>query len=126
MLYVVESDKTVAEVAAAFPEAVARNEFGVLGVHDLKQKMKDKGVEFDRECLVFEACNPRKAKAVLEQNMDVSTALPCRVSVYSEAGKTKIAMIKPTALLAMFFAAGLSGVAQEVEDSLVKIITESK
>jgi uncharacterized protein (DUF302 family) len=87
--------------------------------------MAKKGVEFEHECLIFEVCQPQQAKKVLDQNMSVSTALPCRISIYEEGGKTVLATLKPTTLLAMFNAPQLKGVAQEVEDTIVKIMTEA-
>jgi uncharacterized protein (DUF302 family) len=87
--------------------------------------MAKKGVEFARECLIFEVCQPQQAKKVLDQNMSVSTALPCRISIYEEGGKTILATLKPTILLAMFHMPQLEGVAREVEDTLVKIMNEA-
>jgi len=84
--------------------------------------MTKKGVEFARECLIFEVCQPQQAKKVLEQNMSVSTALPCRISVYEEDGKTILATLKPTSLMAMFNTPQLNSTAQEVEDTIVKIM----
>jgi uncharacterized protein (DUF302 family) len=57
--------------------------------------------------------------------MSVSTALPCRISIYEEGGKTVLATLKPTTLLAMFHTPQLKGVAQEVEDTIVKIMKEA-
>lgn len=57
--------------------------------------------------------------------MRVPTALPCRISIYDEGGKTILATLKPTALLAMFNAPHLAGVAQEVADTMVKIMKEA-
>lgn len=57
--------------------------------------------------------------------MSVSTALPCRISLYEEGGKTILATLKPTTVLAMFNAPQLEGVAQEVEDTIVKIMNEA-
>ena len=94
-------------------------------VHNLKETMAKKGVDFDRECLIFEVCQPQQAKRVLDQNMSVSTALPCRISIYEEGGKTILATLKPTAMLAMFKTPQLEGVAQEVEDMIVKIMKEA-
>jgi uncharacterized protein (DUF302 family) len=74
---------------------------------------------------IFEVCQPQQAKRVLDQNMSVSTALPCRISIYEEDGKTILATLKPTILLAMFHTPQLEGVAQEVEDTLVKIMKEA-
>ena len=125
MLHIVESKKTLADVTRDLEQAVARHKFGVLGVHDLKAKMAEKGVPFDRECRVFEVCNPHQAKKVLEANLEISTALPCRISVYQEGERTKLATIKPTALIALFASPGLREVAREVEATLEKIMVEA-
>jgi uncharacterized protein (DUF302 family) len=124
MLIKVSTDKTVSEAAAALQISVQANHFGVMQIHNLKETMAKKGVEFARECLIFEVCQPQQAKKVLEQDMSISTALPCRISIYEEGGRTILATLKPTTLLAMFNAPQLKGVAQEVEDSIVKIMKE--
>lgn len=125
MLIKLPTEKTVSEAAAALQAAVQANHFGVMQVHNLKETMAKKGVELARECLIFEVCQPQQAKKVLDQNMSVSTVLPCRISIYEESGKTLLATLKPTALLAMFNAPQLEGVAQEVEDAIVKIMKEA-
>jgi uncharacterized protein (DUF302 family) len=125
MLIKLSTDKTVSEAAAALQAAIEANHFGVMQVHNLKETMTKKGVEFARECLIFEVCQPQQAKKVLDANMSVSTALPCRISIYEEGGKTILATLKPTTLLALFNTPQLNGVAQEVEDTIVKIMKES-
>lgn len=125
MLITLSTGKTVSEAAAALDTAVRANHFGVMQIHNLKETMAKKGVEFARECLIFEVCQPQQAKKVLDQNMSVSTALPCRISIYEEGGKTILATLKPTTLLAMFDAPQLEGVAQEVEDAIVTIMKEA-
>ena len=125
MLIKLRTDKTVTEAAAALQAAVQANHFGVMQVHNLKETMTKKGVAFARECLIFEVCQPQQAKKVLDQNMSVSTALPCRISIYEENGKTVLATLKPTTLLAMFNTPQLEAVAQEVEATIVKIMKEA-
>ena len=125
MLIKICTDKNVSEAAAALQAAVQANHFGVMQVHNLKETMAKKGVEFAHECLIFEVCEPQQAKKVLDQNMGVSTALPCRISIYEERGKTILATLKPTTLLAMFNSPQLEGMAQEVEDAIVKIMKEA-
>ena len=122
MLIKLSTDKSVSEAAAALQTAVQANHFGVMQVHNLKETMAKKGVEFARECLIFEVCQPQQGKKVLDENMSVSTALPCRISIYEEGGKTILATLKPTTLLAMFNAPKLEGVAQEVEGTILKIM----
>jgi len=125
MLHLVESAKSIDRAAKDLEVAVTRHGFGVLGMHDLKETMAKKGVTFARECRIFEVCNPHQAKRVLEANLEISTALPCRISVYEERGVTKLATIKPTAMIALYGNPGLRSVAEEVERTLVQIMNEA-
>jgi uncharacterized protein (DUF302 family) len=125
MLIKLSTDKTVSGAAAALQNSVQANHFGVMQIHNLKETMAKKGVEFAHECLIFEVCQPQQAKRVLDGNMSISTALPCRISIYEESGKTVLATLKPTLLLAMFNAPELDGVAREVEATIVKIMNEA-
>ncbi|UCD50205.1 MAG: DUF302 domain-containing protein [Phycisphaerales bacterium] len=122
MIYVKETDGPIESVVERLEQASIANQFGVLGVHNLKEKMGAKGVDFACECRVMEVCNPHKAKEVLEENMSISTALPCRISIYEEDGKIKVATIRPTMLLNLFDSPELQAVAREVEDTLIRII----
>ena len=125
MLIVVESKKSFADVCAAMEPAVQKYRFGILAIHNLKETMAKKGVDFDRDCFIFEVCNPVQAKRVLESKLEVSTALPCRVSVYQEEGKVKIATIKPTEMLAAYHAPDLEPIAREVEQTITSIMREA-
>jgi uncharacterized protein (DUF302 family) len=59
MLIKLSTDKTVSEVAAALEIAVPANHFGIMQVHNLQETMTKKGVEFTRECQIFEVCQPQ-------------------------------------------------------------------
>ncbi len=127
MLHIVETAKSVEAAVRDLEEAVKRNQFGVLNTLDLQAKMKEKGVEFGHACRSLEVCNPQQASRVLSQDMAISTALPCRISVYEEGGHTKIATMLPTAMLASFpGAAQVKSVAEDVEHRLLKMIDEAK
>ena len=125
MLITLPTDKTVAEVAVALQVTVPVNHFSIMQIHNLQETMVKKGVEFDRQCQILEICQPQQAKKVLEKNMSISTALPCRISIYQEDGKTILATLKPTSLLTMYNAPQLAGAAQEIEDTIVKIMKEA-
>jgi uncharacterized protein (DUF302 family) len=125
MLYRIESSKSLAEVAAGLEAAAPKHKLGVLAVHDLKAKMKEKGVDFARDCLIYEVCNPHQAKKVLEANAELSAALPCRIAVYGEGGGVILATLRPTALLEMFQAPGLRAVAEEVEEAIIAMMQEA-
>ncbi len=114
-------------VCGKLPDVAAKHKFGVLGTHDLKEKMQSKGVPFDRECRVFEVCNPQQAQTILTNNMDVAAALPCRISAYVEGGKTVLVTIEPSSLLGLFggSSSDAADVAREVRVSLVAIMDEA-
>lgn len=122
MLYERETSGSVDTICRKLTQAATDREFGVLGEHDLKQKMEAKGVAFGPQCRVLEVCNPGQAKKVLETNMAISTALPCRIAVYEEGGKVKVSTLRPTAVLGMYGSKGLETVAREVEDTIVSMI----
>ncbi len=127
MLHIVETSKSVETAVRDLEQAVKRNQFGVLNTLDLQAKMKEKGVEFGHACRILEVCNPQQASRVLSQDMAISTALPCRISVYEEGGHTKIATMLPTAMLASFpGGAPVKSVAEDVEQRILKMIDEAK
>ena len=125
MLYTVETSKTIEEVARDLEAAVARHRYGVMGVHNLREAMRSKGVAYEGACLIFEVCNPHQAKKVLEAHPEISTALPCRISVYKEGEKVKLSTVRPTSLIQFFRAPDISEVAADVEDVLTAIMDEA-
>jgi uncharacterized protein (DUF302 family) len=122
MLYEIASTKTLEAIDQNLQEAAARHKFGIIAVHNLKETMAKKGVEFAGECLIYEVCNPHQAKKVLEANGAVSTALPCRISVYRSGDGYKLATILPTALMKLFGSPALEPVAREVENVIVAMM----
>ena len=125
MLFEIPSEKSLEAIGRGLEEAAARHKFGIITVHNLKETMAKKGVEFEGECLVYEVCNPHQAKKVLEANGAVSTALPCRISVYRSPHGYKLATIMPTALMKIFATPSLLPVAKEVEEVIVAMMREA-
>ncbi|MCB9641027.1 MAG: DUF302 domain-containing protein [Myxococcales bacterium] len=126
MFYIVETNKSVEQASADLEESIKKHNFGVLHIHDLKATLNKKGVPFEPGCRVFEVCNPHEAAQVLAEDMSLNMALPCRVSVYEQDGKTKIGMIRPMPLLsALSDSEQLRAVAERVEKVLTEAIQEA-
>ncbi len=125
VLYVKEADQTVEAVGKRLEEAVKEHKFGVIAVIDLKAKMAEKGVEFGKACRVYEVCNPVQAKRVLDNDMSIATALPCRIAVYEEKNRVKVATMLPTQMLALFSVPDLAPVAQDVEEKIKAMIDQA-
>jgi uncharacterized protein (DUF302 family) len=127
MYYIVETQKSFNQASTDLESAVVHHGFGVLHVHDLGTTLRSKGIAFDEECKVFEVCNPGQAAKVLATDMRLNMALPCRISVFTEQGVTKIGLIKPIPLLAALSAdVALAEVAKEVEEKSIQMVDEAK
>lgn len=127
MYYIVETNKSFEQAAADLDAAVKRNGFGVLHVHDIGNTLRGKGVAFEPQVRVFEVCNPLQAAKVMAADLKLNMALPCRISVYTEGGKTFIGMIRPTAVLSSLSQdATLAVVAKEVEAKIAQMMDEAK
>ena len=127
MYYIVSSNKTFEQASQDLDAAVKRNGFGILHIHDLGETLRSKGIEFAEQCRIFEVCNPKQAAKVLSTDMRLNMALPCRISVFTENGATKIGLIKPAQMLsALSDDEQLTEVASDVEDKTIKMVDEAR
>jgi uncharacterized protein (DUF302 family) len=127
MYYIVETSKPFLQAAQDLDAAVKAHGFGVLHVHDLGNTLRSKGQDFTEQCKVFEVCNPAQASKVLAADMRLNMALPCRISVFSEGGKTRIGMLRPTQMLAPLSQDPvLNQVASEVEQATIRMIDAAR
>jgi uncharacterized protein (DUF302 family) len=123
MYYVVNTEKTFEQASIDLEVEVKNLEFGVLHIHDLGETLRSKGISFNEECKVFEVCNPKQAAKVLAIDMALNMALPCRISVFTENGATKIGLIKPAQMLSMLSDdPALISIANEVEEKTIQMI----
>jgi uncharacterized protein (DUF302 family) len=122
MFITVRTRKSLGEVRQAFEDAAARHKFGIMGVHDVAERLRAKGLEFGRRLYVYEVCNPPVAKRVLDANIQIGAALPCRVSIYTDGDDIVLETLRPTLLLSLFQTPSLSGAAEEVERALSEMM----
>jgi uncharacterized protein (DUF302 family) len=125
MLFQVKSDKPLDEIERGLHESAARHQFGIIAVHDLQGMLKNKGVDLGMECRIYEVCNPHQAKVVLESEGAISTALPCRISVFGENGHYTLATLRPTELMKGFTRPEVEPVAEAVEKVLLEMMQDA-
>ena len=125
MYYIVESSKSFEQAATDLEEAVKRNQFGVLHIHDLGNTLRGKGIDFKENCRVFEVCNPVQANKVLSTDMRMNMALPCRISVYGSEGSYTLATMLPTEMMKVFGKPEIAPVAKEVEGVIIHMIQDA-
>ncbi|VEF46967.1 Uncharacterized conserved protein [Bacillus freudenreichii] len=111
-------DKAISKLEQSLKD----EQFGVLWQFDIRDKLQEKGVDFDKNFTVLEICNPHEAKKVLEEESLASYFLPCKIVVYEEDNRTKIGMPKPTALITMVENDKLKALAADIEERLIRCI----
>ncbi|WP_202708589.1 DUF302 domain-containing protein [Sporosalibacterium faouarense] len=116
--YEVDTNKSFEEAVESLKTSLSNNSFGVLWELNFKDKLKEKGFDFDHNFKIFEVCNPRQAKEVLDRHIEVGYFLPCKIVIYDKGNTVKIGMVKPTQLINMLGDQELTSVATEVENEL--------
>jgi len=119
MTYQVISERSFDDVVANIEKLTAEKSFRVLHIHDVQATLKEKG--FEREPLkIIEICNAKFASEALKKDIMVANFMPCKISVYTENGRTNIMAMRPGAIAEFMPQAGLDELAGNVD----KIVTE--
>ncbi|OGP76759.1 MAG: hypothetical protein A2Z13_07030 [Deltaproteobacteria bacterium RBG_16_64_85] len=125
MFITVKSGKSLGDVRQKFEDAAAERKFGVQAIHNVTATLRSKGLAFGRTLYIYEVCNPVAAKKVLDTNIKIATALPCRVTIYVDGKDVVLETLKPTILLKMFNEPELEATAKEVEAAIEEIMREA-
>ncbi|SIS99819.1 DUF302 domain-containing protein [Alicyclobacillus vulcanalis] len=124
-VYVKDSPYSVDETVHRLSEALKARQFGVLWQMDVPGTLQAKGMPFSTPYRILEVCNPKAANEVLSQNLQVGYFLPCKIAVYEEGEKTKVALPKPTSLIGWLGDPALHPVAARVEEALEDAVAEA-
>lgn len=125
LAYTVATEKSFDEVERAVQDAVAAKGFRVLHVHDVQATFADKGIQRE-PYKIIEVCNVKFANQALTADPLVGLMMPCKINVYTENGKTKIALLKPSMISTFFPHAAIDAMGQEVEAILRAVVDVAK
>ncbi|EDL66784.1 DUF302 domain-containing protein [Bacillus sp. SG-1] len=123
--YTLSTDKSMEEAVNSLEASLKDEQFGILWTFDIKDKLQEKGLDFDKEFKVLEVCNPKEAQRVLNENTMAGYFLPCKMVVYEDGGQTKIGMPKPTSLISMLDDEKMKEFAKDIEDRLIACMKKS-
>ncbi|QHS21503.1 DUF302 domain-containing protein [Virgibacillus sp. MSP4-1] len=123
--YTVETDRTMDDAIAVLEETLKEEKFGVLWQFDIREKLQEKGLDYNQPYKVLEVCNPFEAERVLSQNQMVGYFLPCKIVVYEEEGRTNIGLPRPTSLIQLANDDSLKELAGDIERRLISCIDKS-
>lgn len=127
MFYFASTHKSFNKACKDLEDSIQHHGYGLLHSYDFNKIFKEKGVDFNEDCRIFEVCNPSQAKRVMDHDMKLNMALPCRISVYTEDEEVKIGMVSPLKMLNVLSRDEIAlEVAREVDATLRKVIDEAK
>jgi len=118
IVYEKKTNKKLGEAIDSLTEQLKENGFGVLWQLNFKDKLKEKGLDFEEDFVVMEVCNRKKAKEVMGKNIHIGYVLPCKMVVREKNNQTYIGMTRPEALIDLFDDFNLNEIAKEVEGTL--------
>ena len=111
------SGTTVAAIRPIVEDALKTEGFGVLTEIDIQATMKKKLDKDYLPHLILGACNPGYADKVLSIDPNISTMLPCNVTIRElETGEIEIAAIDPSVAMGGVGNQALEVHAKEVND----------
>lgn len=122
--YTVSTNKNITDAITMLDKKLKEEDFGVLWKFDLKEKLQQKGLDFETDFTVLEVCNPHEAQRVLKKNLLVGYFLPCKIVVYTDNEQTKIGMPRPTALINLVNNEEIKRLAKEIEERLINCINK--
>lgn len=125
--YVVTSKLGVAEAQARLEQAIQQRKFSILHVYDLTKTLHEKGFELPAEVRVLELCNAGQAFRVMQHEIGMNMALPCRISIWQVDGQTHVGMLRPKVLLHMLSSnPALAAIADEVEQQMIAMVDAAR
>ena len=125
MQYIEISNKSVQEVVDNLKGVASKYKYGIQHIHDVKENLKAKGIDFKNECQIVDICNPIVAEQFLSEDMSLSIIMPCKISVYTQDGETMIAM-NSLVQLVDDINPDMTEIAQKVQEQLLQIMDEVK
>ena len=123
-VYIVETDKSFDEAVVSVLKTAESFGWALFNVYDIRERLAAKG--FEQEPLkIIEICSGKYANAFLNKNKLISLCMPCKINVFEENGKVKIAGMNPI-IMPEFFKEIKKEEAEEVEKVIKEIINNSK
>ena len=116
--------KSVDELIEDIQKILPNYGFGLQHIHNPPEKLREKGIDFNKECKILDICSPKIANEFLTQDISLSCIMPCKISVYDDNGQTTIAL-NSIVQLVDDLNPDLIDIAQDAQEAMIKIIEEA-
>ena len=123
--YVVETNKSFTDAVVAVRKSAEAAKWGILGDYDFSEILSAKGFSQKEPFKSIELCAPAHANSFVNADKLTALCMPCSVLVFSEVGKTKIAVMRPGVMMPLVFekaAQTLGDMPKKVDEEIKAII----
>lgn len=125
MNYTLKSEKSIENLVEQLKEVLPRYSFGLLHLHDIKNNLNNKGIDFETQCVILDVCNPKIAVDFLNVDLNLSCAMPCKITLHRASDITTIAL-NPLSKIVELLNPKAVNIAKNAEDTLKEIINHIK
>ena len=101
MFYELTTSRYVNDVISSLQELAPEAGFSILHQYDFFTILEGKGFPIEAKVWTFELCRASMAPKMLQQFPLFSTMMPCRISIYEDAGTTHIATMDMMPMIEM-------------------------
>ena len=117
------NDKDLSTVRSRVEAALKEEGFGVLTEIDIQATMKKKLDKDYPPHLILGACNPSFADQALQKEANISTLLPCNVTIKQNSkGNFEVAVVNPEASMSSVENEALKPLASEVKTAMERAL----
>lgn len=124
--YTVTTNKNVHDAAGELQKLLEKSGYGILSTIDVQKILMEKNNQSIEPYLILDVCHPQRAGEAIGKHLDAGLVLPCKISVYSEKGVTRISLLRPTEAIGLTGFSDLGELAGSVEAELQKTIKSMK
>lgn len=120
--YTKEVVGAVPQVVEKLSQELKRRGYGILSNIDVQKVIKEKTGADMENYVILDVCSPLHAKHALEAHKEVGLALPCKILLYKDKGKTLVSLYRPTKALSILGFEDLEPTAETVESELTAAV----
>lgn len=102
-VYVVETSKSFQDAVIAVRKAAEAHKWGILGDYDFSEILAAKGFPQSEHVKSLDICAPAHANALMGAERLTGLCMPCSILIFTDKGKTKIAAMRPGAVMPQIF-----------------------
>ncbi|MEK9178923.1 MAG: DUF302 domain-containing protein [Patescibacteria group bacterium] len=122
--YIVETKKNFDDAVVSVLKAVEQKGWALFQIYDIRERLAAKGFE-QKPLKIIEICSGKYANQFLNKNRLISLCMPCKINVFEENGRVKIAGMKPT-MISQFFPEVDGKDAEQVENDVIEMVNNAR